>query len=54
MGTECGLLGGHLKENALETKDLKHFPLGATAFSIKCLEEKYVYSITKVFPLSQL
>ena len=44
----------HLKENALETKDLKDFPLAATAFSINCLKEKYVYKITKDFPLNRL
>ena len=43
-----------LKENALETKDLKDFPLAATAFFFNCLKEKSVYKITKDFPLSQL
>ena len=35
-------------------KDLKHFPLGATAFPIESLKEKSVYKETKDFPLSQL
>ena len=43
-----------LKENALETKDLKHFPLGATAFSIDCLKEKYVNKVMKDLPLGQI
>ena len=36
---------------ALETKDQKDFPLGGTAFFINFLKEKYVYKITKDFPL---
>ena len=43
-----------LKENALETKDLRDFPLAATAFSFNCLKEKSVYKVTKDFPLGQL
>ena len=43
-----------LKENALETIDLMDFPLAATAYSFNCLKEKYVYKITKDFPLVQL
>ena len=39
-------------ENALETKDLRDFPLAATEFSFNRLKEKYVYEITKDFPLS--
>ena len=43
-----------LKENPLETKDLKEFPLAATAFFFNCLKEKSVYKVTKDFPLDQL
>ena len=43
-----------LKQNALEIKDLKDFPLTAIVFSFNCLKEKSVYKITKDFPLSQL
>ena len=43
-----------LKENTLETKDLKDFPLATTAFSFNCLKEKSVHKVTKDFPLGQL
>ena len=43
-----------LKENALETKDLKDFPLTATAFFFNCLKEKSVYKVTKDFPLTSM
>ena len=40
-----------LKENALETRDLKDFPLAATVFFFNCLKEKSLYKVTKDFPL---
>ena len=49
-----------LKENPLGLQSLKDFPLRSKVnsftkgFSIECLKEKYVYRITKDFPLSQL
>ena len=43
-----------LKENPLETKDLKDFSLATKEFSINCLKENSLYKVTKDFALSQL